>query len=554
LPKHPQRQKDDEEHLPYPGQYRNDAAFQRRLDNMFRRTSKLPALERLEILGREFGIGGAPPFITIRAEADDRQKKIVVRHSDDDQTVSTGIPAGDMTVKQASRHPDAKAFLMKFADEKLFEAQITNAPKTVKFSTAINRFLATQDPSTGDKKQDLKQRILSKERNIPDSLAAFNTMKMRAKVLIADLFKDRQLKHWNKNLGAEIKRCLERKRLKAGATRDDNGQISGATDGNAAAYYTIVRKTRDWLKDYHPPIAMPLAPFAVETKRSEPVMWDEARLIMLWCQGYVWDRKNGGFVRHWIERNGELRPEYKKLEVKELAEHRAKYAPLLCAIPVFMTTGTRPEIGKRLGWLGIRLGWSEKEQYRPGISLSGALSEIRRAGSKGPSPKPKPRDTSLLLPIARRFFEVRRIKDARQAEKDKWPERPGGYYVIHDGRGGLVTNISALFTQACNALGIENSVKKMKHGLVTHMYLAGFELFFIGTVIGNNPVSTHDYYLYLEAKYQVILRPPPDQEMMRWVDLMDPHRSMPKIPRAPLPPRPATRVAATPPAEAPPRG
>ena len=89
-----------------------------------------------EELGKKYGIGGAKPYITIRSLADDRDEKmIVVRHSETEDQESTGIAAGDMMKEQAREHPGAQAVLARFAEDKLFELRIQNAPATVMYAT-----------------------------------------------------------------------------------------------------------------------------------------------------------------------------------------------------------------------------------------------------------------------------------------------------------------------------------------------------------------------------------------------------------------------------------
>ncbi|MCK1378172.1 hypothetical protein IVB33_08205, partial [Bradyrhizobium sp. 24] len=297
---------------PPPRQYRNDAQFQRRLNAFFLRTDGEPALGRLDELGEKYGIGGARPYISIRAAAKDRSATIVIRHTEDKDGESTGIPAGDMTLEQAQKHPPALSVLARFAEDKLFELRITNAPATVMYSTVIARYLDTRDPSTGDPQADRRSRKLNKLRNIRDPQGPFDTMKARARVLIAEFFKGRMLERKPKRLPTEIKQFLVRKCLKAGATRDKHGQVKGALDTNVAAYVSLVRQALDWVLDtFDPQISLTMDSFKPKTTRSDALKWTDCRNAMLWSQGYVWE--NGGFARHWVEHDGEPRLEYRKL-------------------------------------------------------------------------------------------------------------------------------------------------------------------------------------------------------------------------------------------------
>lgn len=528
------RRKNRDDHLPSAGQYRNDIGFQKRLDSFFARTDGRPALKRMEQLAEDFGIGGAKPYITIRTAAGDREERmIVVRHSETGDEESTNISAAGMTKEEASEHPGAQAVLARFAEDKLFELRVQYAPATVTYSSAIARFMVTRDPSTSDDEADRRRRAKNKERNVRDPQDLFDTMAARAKVLIAELFKERTLRRPPTRLPTEIKTFLVRKCRAAGASMDKHGQVTGALDGNVAAYVSVVRQTCDWLREtYHPPIALTMQPFNPQTKRSDALTWSECRNVMLWSQGYLFE--DGGFARHWVERDGTLRLEYKKLPEPQLAEHRAEFLPLLRFVPSLAMTGSRTTVGSLLCW--------NEEDYLGYIELNGKRSRVHRTGTYGPSYVNKPRRSSSLTPLARSFFEVCHAKDLRQATKWGWSIGR----VIHNGRGGPVPDLAALFKRACEALGIKNCPRKLKHLAVTMHWFAGFELRRIGQIVGTDPKTTEDRYLYLEEEYAGLMRPRPDPEKMTFADLADPQRDMAPIPRAPAPPRPAAPRAAAP--------
>lgn len=531
------RRSDQDRHLKSPGQYRNDVPFQRRLDAFFIKTEDKPALERLEELAKEFFIGGARPYIAIRAASGDRGRVIVVRHSDSGDEESTGISAGNMTKAEAAEHPGAQAALARFAEDKLFELRIQNAPATVTYSSAIVRFMATRDPNSGDAVTDRRRRESNKHRNVRDPQDLFDAMKARSKVLIAEFFKGRTLKRAPTLLPTEIKRFLVKKCLKAGATMDKHGQVAGALDSNVAVYVSLVRQTCDWLKDtYHPPIALSMATFIPKTTRSDALKWSECRNVMIWAQGYVWE--DGGFARHWVKRDGTRRLEYKKLSDPQLSKHRAEFLPLLRFVPSLAMTGSRTTVGSLLRWT--------EDDYFGHVELDGKRSRIHRTGTYGPSYVNKPRETSSLTPLARGFFEVCHAKDLREAAKRGWTVDR----VIHNGRGGPVPDLSGLFKRACDALGIKNSARKLKHLAVTMHWFAGFELRRIGLIVGTDPKTTEDKYLYLEEEYAGLMRPRPEPEKMTFADFADPSRDMAKIPRAPAPPRPTAALRTPRPQEA----
>ncbi|MCK1378171.1 hypothetical protein IVB33_08200, partial [Bradyrhizobium sp. 24] len=196
------------------------------------------------------------------------------------------------------------------------------------------------------------------------------------------------------------------------------------------------------------------------------------------------------------------------------------------------TTGSRTTVGSLLCW--------NEDSYFGHIELAGKRSRIHRTGVDGPDYANKPRTTSALTPLARGFFEVFYAKDLREAARRGWSVDR----VIHNGRGGAVDDLSKLFKRACKALGIKNSVRKMKHLAVTMHWFAGFELRRIAKIVGTDPKTTEDYYLYLESEYAGLVRPRPEPEKMTFADFADPSRDMAKIPRAPAPPRPRTEVRA----------
>jgi hypothetical protein len=277
-------------------------------------------------------------------------------------------------------------------------------------------------------------------------------------------------------------------------------------------------------KTFHPPISLLMDSFKPRTARSDALKWSDCRNVMLWCQGYVWE--DGGFARHWVERDGKLRLEYKKLPEPQLSEHRAEFLPLLRYVPSLATTGSRPTVGSLLCW--------NEDDYLGHIELDGKRSRIHRTGTDGPNYANKPRETSYLTPLARGFFEVFHAKDLREAARWGWSVDR----VIHNGRGGAVDDPAGLFKRACEALGIKNSARKMKHLAVTMHWFAGFELRRIARIVGTDPKTTEDYYLYLEKEYEGLMRPRPEPEKMTFADFADPPRDMAKIPRAPAPPRP----------------
>jgi hypothetical protein len=311
---------------------------------------------------------------------------------------------------------------------------------------------------------------------------------------------------------------------------ETRGQVDGALDATVALYVSFVRQSLGWWRRaYGPQINVDMDPCKIARGQSEPLMWEEARLIVLWCLGYIWE--NGGFAKHWVERGGGWRLEWKRRDPEKHAKHVAQFAPVIRFILVYMLTGTRLSCA-------LQLGWTE-DFYRGWIHLDGVLSKIYRTGTKGPNYRNKPRETSLLLPLARRMFEDLRANDMRKAARDGWVVPEGGYYVVHNGHGGPVTNIKYLVRLACAAVGVQSSSHKLKNAGVTTFWLAGFDLDRIAVTIGNDIKTTHDHYLYLERLYAGVFRPRPEPEKMLFGDLVDPRRDIKPIPRGGPPACPA---------------
>jgi hypothetical protein len=517
-------------HLRRPRAFARDHEFQTRLDRFFRQNERKSALEQLKKLNTKFKtITGAPPYVTSRRMAKDRSEMYVVRHSDSGRTKTTSIPVAEMPLEQAKKDPRTQAALAKLCEDILFELKVEHAPTTVRYSEILRRYIASEDPSTGDPLLDLLRAQLNKERNIHDPSRTFKQKAYCAEILIKEFFEERTLFDHHFKLPTEIKDWLVEKFEKTGATYDVRGQPAGALDGTVAKYVSVVRQSLTWVDEtLQPPINLKMESLKVERGRTQPLMWTTARLIVLFARGFVWDLENGGFVKEWVWRGDDWVLEWKR----EGAAHRAKFLPLIRHVLSYETVGTRLTCASHMGW--------EEDSYRGWIDFENR--QIVRTGTNSPRYDNKPRETSPLLPLALRMFETFHANDRRLAARDGWShvKKP---YVIHNGRGGPVRKLADLMGKANIALGLDDTSRSMRAANITQLWLAGFDLRRSARLAGNDPQTAEQSYLYLEKEFDGVTRPRPDPDTMLFSDLVNPVGRLPPIPRAPVPPRPTARPA-----------
>jgi hypothetical protein len=510
-------------HLPFPREFRKENLRQKRLNAFFRRQDGRSAIDRLLELNDKFGIGGAPPYVAARAARKDAAEVFVIRHTETGDQRTTGVLAHGMTVTQALALEPVKAALEAFADEKLFAYQAEHAPATLLYSTVIRRFLIEINPNFGGSEKSMRTKSLEKDRNIPDADARFRADASRAEQLITEFLHERTLESHRSNLPTEIKNWLIRRAREAGAQQDVAGQYAGAANATVAVYIALVRRALSWLATtYRPLVSLYMESLKLPSQLSEPLMWADARLIVLWSRGFVWE--DGGFAREWVWREGDWHLVWKRRD----DAFRAKYKPLLRHVLCYATVGARLRVALHMGWA--------PHDYRGMINFD--AGEFVRAGPLAPQPSNKPRGATVMLPFVKRMFAVWLAADRRMNDTGKCASTDHSY-VIHDGRGGAVWHVTKLMAQACEALERNSSSHKLKTANVTQLYLAGFDIQEIASIVGNVPQSLMKYYLRLQRHHAGVERPRPNRETMTFIDLVNPLGRLPPIPRAPIPPRPS---------------
>jgi hypothetical protein len=271
-----------------------------------------------------------------------------------------------------------------------------------------------------------------------------------------------------------------------------------------------------------PPVRLDMETLKIDRGQSEPLLWKDARLIIHWSRGFVWE--DGGFAREWVWRDGDWCLEWKR----EGDAFRAKYKPLTRHVLSYETVGTRLTCSIHMGW--------KRDHYRGWIDFD--ENEVVRTGSRAPQYVNKPRATTEMLPFVAKMFGTWYANDRRKAAHEKWSDPEKGY-VIHNGRGGGAWNLAKLIDDACVKLGIDSSSHKMKAASMTQHFNAGFDPLRAAELIGNKIDSAIKSYLVLPKRRRGPRPPPPDEATFTFVQLVDPKNDLPPMPRAPFPPRPS---------------
>src|ERR1700737_3460173 len=193
----------EDDHLPYPQDFLRPLDPHKLLDRFFVRFDGWPALEVLDKLNAQFGIGGAPPYVAIRPADGERGEMIVIRNSEDDTEKSTGVAAVGLTEAQARLHPTARAELDKYARDKLLRLQARNAPGALRYARVLLWWLGTIKPKSTTPAQDRKRRLTNRRRNVRDPDDAFGVRSSRVKMLIR-FFRDRRLATHNYDVGDQF--------------------------------------------------------------------------------------------------------------------------------------------------------------------------------------------------------------------------------------------------------------------------------------------------------------------------------------------------------------
>ncbi|MDA9405227.1 hypothetical protein XH79_41710 [Bradyrhizobium sp. CCBAU 45389] len=513
-----------DDHLPYPQDFHRPLDPQRRLEKFFLRTDGEPALEVLRKLDERFGIGGALPYLTIRAADAKRGPMIVVCNSENGDERSTEISAAGLTMAQAQLHPTARVKLDRYAQEKLLRLQSQYVPTTVRYATILRWWLETVEPKRLAKEKEAARRRNNRERGIRDPLDRFDAHFPYVTKLM-EFFRDRRLSTHTEEVGDDFNKWLRAELVTDGAPLEGDHPVGGA-DGTVAQYqYRLACALKELTRRFRPPIRLGFRRTYprknVEQRLATGFTWPEVLRIIVYCLGYVWNED--GFAWEWVDEEGGRR---RWLFVPNRKTHILYFFPVIRFVLIYFLTGTR---FSRIGSLGYK-----KDDYRGWIDLARRM--IIRNGRLSPDYPNKPRRPSRILPAALRIFRWWHAQDRRQQVREQWHDvDKGGYYVVHDGRGGEVTNIRYRAKKAFAAVGITHTNHDLKTACVGVFWEAGFDLRRIARLIGNDPDTVEEDYLFLVAESEGVLRPSPDWSKLTFLNFVDPQRKCRRIPRASRP-------------------
>lgn len=522
------REKDT--HLPWP----QDAWGSRKLDRLFLNETGLDPISLLRKLDKEFDIGGAVPYLTIRGVEPGRSAMIVVRNTWDGSEKSTGVAADGMTEAQARLHPTARAELVKHAAEKVLRLQARHAPTTIRYSRILRWWLDKRLKRRGAAR-DKPEAILDRKRGNFATQDMDNRDGHRVETWM-EFLEERTLVSHTANVGDNFNDWFRKRLVEAGAPIVGD-QVKGGQDGTVANYHSCLSQALgEFAEEYRLAVRLSFNKTRGEQdyqqKLAAGITWTDIVKVVFFCLGYHWN--GDGFAWEWVERNGKMRQWPLRLSGKQLAEHLAFYMPVIRLVMVYVITGTRLQRIALLGW--------EKHDTRGWIDLARRM--IIRNGRLGPDYEHKPRRPSRLLrPAVRLFARWFRDDQARQ-RAEAWDDvEDGGFYVVHDGCGSRVDNIAYRAKKAFVAVGIPNRRHDLKASAVGIFWEAGFGLSRIGHLTGNDPVVIKQHYLFLEADSEGMTRPKPDESKLTFLGFMDPKKLCRRLPRAsrPGPPPPNPR-------------
>lgn len=518
-------------HLQYPSQFVRKLDPHKELDRFFIRTDDgRPALDVLHELNARTGIGGAPPYLTIRKAADDRGEMIVIGDSQGGEK-STGVSAAGLTLAQAKLHPTARAELEVFAEEKLLRLMARNAPATVRYTRILRWWLSKVAPKPTTPERDERRRRTNKKRDVRDPGEVFDEHEAHVKVLMR-FFRDRRLEDHGDDIGDEFAKWF-RDELRAAGKPEVGGQPEGGQDATIASYqYRLAKALQRFGKRFQAPVKLHFKRTYAKTNKKQKLATGysgaEVLRLMLFCLGYIWNAD--GFAWEWSERCGRPYQRLLRLHGDALEAHLAYYLPVLRLIVIYVLTGTRLARIASMGW--------ESDDYRACIDFDRNL--IIRNGDEAPDYPNKPRNPSRMLPITRRLLRHFLAEDERQQSRERWDDLDvGGFHVVHDGCGGEVSNLEYRAKKAREAVGIRHTNHQMKSAGVGLFWEVGFDLRRIARLTGNDPDTLEASYLFLVEESEGVLRTPPDVKTLTFLKFVDPdkrHRRAPRASRPGLPP------------------
>jgi hypothetical protein len=489
-----------------------------------------PPLEVLRELEKA-GIGGKPPYLAIRGTANDRGRAmIVVRHSATEDEESTECAAGDLT--DPYQNEDAKAYFDKYCARLLFRLHARYDPASIRFSTLTVNFLHLIDPKGdvpgNDELKSMMERAHGKKTPAEIHRGHCNSAK---EILL--FTKERRLGSLTKNFGKDYMRFAKKpENAEAGKKKKKVPK-----DGTIAIRLSFMRVAFEWFRnEFRPPFRVEFDTPDYELGEGTDFVWEEVARSLLFCLGYVWDGL--GFKTRWVMIGDEWHLEFERtLEAdKKRGDHNTLFAPVIRLLLIYWFTGTRLSTVLGLGYLPMPWrGW-----------IDVARDWIHRNGRKSPQYYNKPRENSPMLPCVSGMFGRWEEDDRRMATEQRWPLRiDGGYYVVHNGRGGPADGAAELAREALAAVGVVGRIHDHKGGGVTAYWHAGFPLGHIAFFFGNREDSLDRAYRSLKRSEAAVKRPRPEPEKMKLGELIDPTKSLPPMRRSdPLPP--PGRVAADP--------
>ncbi|MBR0749977.1 hypothetical protein JQ582_39315 [Bradyrhizobium japonicum] len=488
--------------------------------------------------------GPVPKLAIRKGDKRDCRDMIVIRLGDEDEE-STGIPAEGWS--DPNDCPEAKAKLEAYEERERFRFRARTAGyEDIRCSEVLMRYLELIDPANlGKEALELREKI-SKEMNEASPWVYFRKCQDAADQLI-EFLKSRPLGKVTRRLGKDYK-AYKKKRPKRKGGKDESGKmIAALRDRSINAHLSVLVGAFGWFVDeFNPPRRIEIDMPPIEDEAGEPICltWEEVQRVILWCLGFVWI-KGEGFAREWRLVRGELKLAFRRLPYGD-------YKDRLCLIRfilIYFLTGTRFSAILALGW--------EPRNDRGWIEISSCW--IFRNGRKSKRHKRKPREAGQMLPLARRMFACWHARDVARRASKSWTCADGGKlnYVVHDGAGNPIKLhvMKALVREAFDAVEIETSAHKSKHGGVSTFHEAGFALhaisFFFGTTEKTIDTSYRrlrraenlGYYPgdageRLPAPADRLRLPPPNPETLTFGKLVNPRGLNPPIRRTLQGPKP----------------
>jgi hypothetical protein len=469
--------------------------------------------EILRELYEKTGIGGPPPYLTIRKPkptgTENRGAKIVIRHTETEDEESTEIPAADLSNPYDS--DQAKAKLLVYCEMLRFKLHAKHDAQTIRFSTVIRKYLDCIDPNSENRDKEELKRLEGDRRSDQDPEAVFKEATLYANDILA-MVKDWRLRKLDDDFGRDFQKFAKRK--------------FGQADGTIEKRLTFMRKVFDWFRrKCRPPFRVEFDYIEVKRNAKTELVWEEVQRIILYCLGYVWD--TDGFVTEWVRWEGEWLLQFRRHN----ADHIKQFAAVIAYMLVYFFTGTRATAAGKLGWRPLnKRGW-----------IDVARQWISRNGRKDPNYLKKPQESGGLVPCVAQLLGRMQARDEKAAREKNWVKGLLTSYVVHNGAGGFA-DITKLAKEAFEAVGIDARRHALKGGGATAYWHAGFSLHHIAWYCGNTEESINNAYRSRKNKEEAYKRPRIDPLTATLDQIVDPLGNLPKIPRRDPPPPPGASI------------